>query len=35
MFEDELDLTHAAIDGVVAKVHQGQYTTKRFKFNSS
>lgn len=34
MFEDELDLAYAVIDGVEARGQAGHSTTKRFKFNS-
>lgn len=34
MFEDELDLAYAVIDGVEARGKRGNYTTERFKFNS-
>ncbi len=34
MFEDELDLAYAVMDGVEARGQQGKYTTERFKFNS-
>lgn len=34
MFEDELDLAYAVIDGVEARGKRGKYTTERFKFNS-
>jgi putative transposase len=34
MFEDELDLAYAVIDGVEARGKKGNYTTERFKFNS-
>jgi len=34
MFEDELDLAYAVIDGVEARGQVGKHTTKRFKFNS-
>lgn len=35
MFEDELDLAYAVMNGVTARGEQGKYTTERFKFNSS
>ncbi len=35
MFEDELDLAYAVIDGVEARGQRGNYTIQRFKFNSS
>ncbi len=34
MFEDELDLAYAVMDGVEARGQEGKYTTERFKFNS-
>ncbi len=34
MFEDELDLAYAVIDGIEARGQAGNYTTERFKFNS-
>ncbi len=34
MFDDELDLAYAVIDGIEARGGRGNYTTKRFKFNS-
>lgn len=34
MFEDELDLAYAVMAGVEARSTQGNYTAKRFKFNS-
>jgi putative transposase len=34
MFEDELDLAYAVMDGVEARGLEGKYTTERFKFNS-
>ena len=33
MFEDELDLAYAVMDGVEARGQEGKYTTERFKFN--
>ena len=33
MFEDELDLAYAVMDGVEARGQEGKYTTDRFKFN--
>lgn len=33
MFEDELDLAYAVIDGVEARSQDGNYTTERFRFN--
>jgi putative transposase len=35
MFEDELDLAYAVIDGVQARGERGNYPTKRVKFNSN
>lgn len=32
MFEDELDLAYAVMDGVEARGQEGKYTTERFKF---
>lgn len=34
MFEDELDLAYAVMDGVTARGERGQYSTERIKFNS-
>ena len=34
MFEDELDLAYAVIDGIEARGQRGNYTTERLKFNS-
>ncbi|MEG4963980.1 MULTISPECIES: hypothetical protein [unclassified Microcoleus] len=34
MFEDELDLAYAVIDGIEARGERGDYTTNRFKFSS-
>ena len=34
MFEDELDLAYAVIDGIEARGQSGGYTTERFRFNS-
>lgn len=34
MFEDELDLAYAVMDGVTARGKRGQYSTQRIKFNS-
>lgn len=34
MFEDELDLAYAVMDGVTARGDRGNYRTERFKFNS-
>ena len=33
MFDDELDLAYAVIDGVEARGERGNYTTQRFKFD--
>ena len=34
MFEDELDLAYAVMDGVTARGERGNYSTERFKFYS-
>jgi len=34
MFEDELELAYAVINGVKARGKKGNYATKRFKFSS-
>lgn len=34
MFEDELDLDDAVIDGIKARGAKSNYITERFKFNS-
>ncbi len=34
MFEDELDLAYAVMDGVTARGKRGNYRTERFKFYS-
>lgn len=34
MFDDELDLAYAVIDGIETRGQTGNYTTQRFKFNS-
>jgi putative transposase len=34
MFEDELELAYAVINGVEARGKKGNYATKRFKFSS-
>lgn len=34
MFDDELDLAYAVIDGIEARGHRSNYSTERFKFNS-
>ena len=33
IFDDELDLAYAVIDGVQARGETGNYSTKRVKFN--
>jgi putative transposase len=35
IFDDELDLAYAVIDGVTARGEKGNYSTQRIKFNSS
>ncbi len=35
MFEDELDLAYAVMAGVEARGQAGEYSTVRFRFNSS
>ena len=35
MFDDELDLAYAVIDGVQARGERGNYSTQRVKFNSN
>jgi putative transposase len=35
MFDDELELAYAVIDGVQARGEKGNYSTQRVKFNSS
>jgi putative transposase len=35
MFDDELDLAYAVINGVEARGERGNYTTQRFKFDSN
>ncbi|WP_244919164.1 IS630 family transposase [Nostoc commune] len=35
IFDDELDLAYAVIDGVTARGEKGNYSTQRVKFNSS
>ncbi len=35
MFEDELELAYAVIDGVQARGERGNYSTQRVKFNSN
>ncbi len=32
MFDDELDLAYAVIDGIEVRGGRGNYTTKRFKY---
>lgn len=34
MFEDEYDLAMAIVDGMEARSQRGEYSLKRFKFNS-
>jgi putative transposase len=34
MFEDELELAYAVINGVEDRVKKGNYSTKRLKFSS-
>jgi putative transposase len=34
LFEDELELAYAVINGVEARGKKGNYATKRFKFSS-
>ena len=34
MFDDELELAYAVIDGVQARGEKGDYSTHRIKFNS-
>ncbi len=34
MFDDELDLAYAIIDGVEARAKAGEYQTERYKFPS-
>ncbi|MEH1836705.1 MAG: hypothetical protein V7L29_32850 [Nostoc sp.] len=34
MFDDELDLAYAAIDGIEARGQRNNYGTERFKFNN-
>jgi len=33
MFDDELELAYAVIDGVEARGERGNYSTQRVKFN--
>jgi putative transposase len=35
MFDDELDLAYAVIDGIQARGEKGNYSTERFKFYSN
>ena len=35
MFDDELELAYAVIDGVEARGQRGNYSTQRVKFNST
>jgi putative transposase len=35
MFDDELELAYAVIDGVQARGVKGNYITQRVKFNSN
>ncbi|NEP06808.1 MAG: hypothetical protein F6K25_22685 [Okeania sp. SIO2G4] len=35
MFDDELDLAYAVIDGIQARGEKGNYRTERFKFYSN
>ncbi|MCC5616512.1 hypothetical protein LC605_15820 [Nostoc sp. CHAB 5836] len=35
IFDDELDLAYAVIDGVKARGEKGKYSTKRIKFDSN
>lgn len=35
MFDDELDLAYAVINGVEARGERGNYGTRRVKFNSN
>lgn len=35
IFDDELDLAYAVIDGVTARGEKGNYSTQRVKFNSN
>ncbi len=34
MFDDELDLAYAVIDGIQARGERGNYSSQRVKFNS-
>ena len=34
IFDDELDLAYAVINGVQARGEKGKYSTRRVKFNS-
>lgn len=35
MFDDELDLAYAVINGIEARGDKGSYSTERIKFNSN
>jgi hypothetical protein len=35
IFDDELELAYAVIDGVQARGEKGNYSTQRVKFNSN
>ncbi len=35
MFDDELELAYAVIDGVQARGEKGNHSTQRVKFNSN
>ncbi len=35
IFDDELDLAYAVIDGIQARGEKGNYSTERVKFNSN
>ncbi|MCM0593497.1 MAG: hypothetical protein KA716_26200 [Gloeotrichia echinulata DEX184] len=35
IFDDELDLAYAVIDGVKARGEKGNYSTQRIKFDSN
>jgi putative transposase len=35
MFDDELELAYAVIQGVEVREQRGNYTTQRLKFNSN
>ncbi|NET03696.1 MAG: hypothetical protein F6K16_02940 [Symploca sp. SIO2B6] len=34
MFDDELELAYAVINGVIARGERGEHSTERIKFNS-